>query len=112
MFETALGAMRLPHSLVGLDFRRRYRAPPCRVSAPQLQCLGTTSPGAHALGTSLSSTTGLSTCLKSSCLKRGLLTGETCGWRSAVLGRELLEIVMGMWFGSTSWLHTVILLLM
>jgi hypothetical protein len=27
MFESALGAMRLPPSLVGLDLRRRYRAP-------------------------------------------------------------------------------------
>jgi hypothetical protein len=34
--------------------------------------------------------------LKSSCLKRGLLRGGTCGLRSAVFGRELLEIVMGM----------------
>jgi hypothetical protein len=25
--------------------------------------------------------------------------GGTCGWRSAVFGRELLEIAMGMWFG-------------
>ena len=32
-------------------------------------------PGARALGTSFSSTIGLSTCLRSSCLKRGLLRG-------------------------------------
>jgi hypothetical protein len=36
MFESALGAMMLIKSLVGLDLRRRYRAPLCRVSAPQL----------------------------------------------------------------------------
>jgi hypothetical protein len=36
MFGSALGAMRLPHSLVGMDLRRRYRARMCRVSAPQL----------------------------------------------------------------------------
>jgi hypothetical protein len=85
-FGSALGAMRLPHSLLGLDLRRRYRAPLCRVSAPHLICLWTTSPGARALGTSFSSTIGLSTCLKSSCLKRGLLRGGTCGWKSAVFG--------------------------
>jgi hypothetical protein len=27
MFESAFGVMRLPQSLVGLDLRRRYRAP-------------------------------------------------------------------------------------
>jgi hypothetical protein len=32
-------------------------------------------------------------------LKRGLLRGGICGWRSAVFGRELLEIAMRMWFG-------------
>jgi hypothetical protein len=53
--------------------------------------------------------TGLSTCLKSSCLKRWLLRDVTCGWRSSVFGQELLHIVMGTWFGSTSWLRTVIL---
>jgi hypothetical protein len=39
------GAMRLPHSLLGLDLCRRYRAPlsSCRVSAPKLLCLWTTS---------------------------------------------------------------------
>jgi hypothetical protein len=31
-------------------------------------------------------------------LEAGLLRGGTCGWRSAVFGRELLEIVMGTWF--------------
>jgi hypothetical protein len=56
-------------------------------------------PSARAHGSSFSSTIGLSTCLKSSCLKRGLLRGGTCGWRSAVFGWELLEIVLGMWFG-------------
>jgi hypothetical protein len=71
MFGGALGATRLPKSFVGLDLRRRYRAPLCRVSAPHLLCLWTTSPGARALGTSSSSTIGLSTCLKTSCLKRG-----------------------------------------
>jgi hypothetical protein len=44
MFESALGA-----SLVGLDLRRRYRAPLCRVRAPQMLCLWTTSRGARAL---------------------------------------------------------------
>jgi hypothetical protein len=73
MFESALGAMRVLQSLAGLDIRRRYRAPLCRVSAPHLLCLWTISPGARALGKSFNSTTGLSTCLKSSCLKRGLL---------------------------------------
>jgi hypothetical protein len=34
MFESALGAMRLSQSLVGVDLRRRYRASLCRVSAP------------------------------------------------------------------------------
>jgi hypothetical protein len=96
MFGSALGAMRLPQSLVGLDLRRRYSsvqrglegggnaarrvgsrthlrdlnpqlmstksAPPlCRVSAPHLLCLWTTSPGARAFGTLFSSTIGLST---------------------------------------------------
>jgi hypothetical protein len=32
-------------------------------------------------------------------LEAGLLRGGICGWRSAVFGREFLEIVMGMWFG-------------
>jgi hypothetical protein len=32
-------------------------------------------------------------------LEAGLLRGGTCGWRSAVFGRELHVIVMGMWFG-------------
>jgi hypothetical protein len=45
-------------------------------------------------------------------LEAGLLRAWTCGWRSAAFGRELLEIAMGMWFGYTSWLRTVILLLM
>jgi hypothetical protein len=79
MFGSAHGAMRLPQSLVGLDLRRRYREPRCRVSAPQLLCLWTTSTGARAIDTSFSSTIGLTTCLKSSCLKRGLLSGGTCG---------------------------------
>jgi hypothetical protein len=48
MFESALGAMRLHQSLVGLDLCRRYGAPLCRVSALQLLCLWTTSPGARA----------------------------------------------------------------
>jgi hypothetical protein len=71
----------------------------CRVSAQQVLCSWTISPGARALGISFTSTTVLSTCLKSSCLKQGLLRGGTCGWRSAVFGRELLEIALGMWFG-------------
>jgi hypothetical protein len=99
MFEYALGAMRLPQSLVGLDLRRRYWASLCGVSAPQLLRLWTTSIGARALGTPFNSTVGLSTGLKSLCLKRGLLRGETSGWRSAVFGHELLEIVLGMCFG-------------
>jgi hypothetical protein len=37
--------MRLSHSLVGLDLRRRYRVPLCRVSARHILCLWTTSPG-------------------------------------------------------------------
>jgi hypothetical protein len=28
-----------------------------------------------------------------------LISTATCGWRSAVFGRELLEIALGMWFG-------------
>jgi hypothetical protein len=32
-------------------------------------------------------------------LEAGLLKGGTCCWRSAVFGRELLEIVEGVWFG-------------
>jgi hypothetical protein len=32
-------------------------------------------------------------------LESGLLRGGTCGWRSAIFGRELLEIDLGMWFG-------------
>jgi hypothetical protein len=83
MFGSAPGAVRRTQSLVGLDLRRRYRAPLFRVSAPHMLCVSTRSPGARALGTSLSSTIGLSACLKSSCLKRGLLMGGTCGWRSA-----------------------------
>jgi hypothetical protein len=55
-------------------------------------------PDARALGTSLSFTIGLPTCLKSSCLKRGLLRGGSCGLRSAVIGRELLEMDMGCGF--------------
>jgi hypothetical protein len=51
MFGSALGAMSLPHSLEGLDLRRRYRALVCRVSTPQLPCIWTTSPSARALGT-------------------------------------------------------------
>jgi hypothetical protein len=84
MFGSAHSAIRIPQSLVGLDLRRRYRAPLCRVSAPQLLCLWTTFPGVRALGTSFSSAIGLSTCLERSCMKRGLLWGGTCGWRSAV----------------------------
>jgi hypothetical protein len=106
MLGSAHGAMRLPPSLVGPDHCRRHRAPLCRVSALELLRLWTTSPGARALGTSLSSTIGLPMCLKSSYLKRGLLKGGTCGWGSAVFGRELLEIDMGMWFSYTLlWPH-------
>jgi hypothetical protein len=68
----------------------------CRVSAQHLLCSWTLSPCARALSISFKSTTGLSMCLKNSCLKRGLLRGRTCGWRSAVFGRELLEIAMWM----------------
>jgi hypothetical protein len=56
------------------------------VSAQQLLCSWTISPGARALCISSNSTIGLSTCLKSSCLERGLLRAGTCGWRSAVFG--------------------------
>jgi hypothetical protein len=31
-------------------------------------------------------------------LEAGASKGGTCGWRSAVFGRELLEIALGMWF--------------
>jgi hypothetical protein len=55
-------------------------------------------PGARAHGTSFNSMIGLSTCLKSSYMKRGLLRGGTCGWKSAVFGRELLQIVLRMCF--------------
>jgi hypothetical protein len=55
---------------------------------------------------------GLSTCVKSSCLKRGLQRGRTRGSKSAVFGRELLDIDMGRWCGNTAWLNTSILLLM
>jgi hypothetical protein len=92
---SALGAMRLPQSLVGQNLVDGI-GPLCRVSAPQLLFLWTTSPGARALGTSSNSTTRVPTCLKSSCLQRGLLWGGTCGWRSALFGRELHEIVVGM----------------
>jgi hypothetical protein len=71
MFGSALGSMRLPESIVGLDLCGRYRAPLCRVNAPQPLCLWTTSPGARILGTPFSSTIGLSMCLTSSYLKRG-----------------------------------------
>jgi hypothetical protein len=40
MFKSALGAMRLPHSLAGLDLRRRYPAHVCRVSAPKVCAYG------------------------------------------------------------------------
>jgi hypothetical protein len=99
MPESALGAMRLLQRLAGMDLRRRYRAPLCRVSAQQLLCSWTISPGDRALGISSNSTTGLSTCLKISRLKQGLLIAGTCGWRSAVFGREILEIALGMWLG-------------
>jgi hypothetical protein len=112
MFGSAHGAMKLPKSLAELDLRRRYRAPLFRVSAPQHLCLWITSPGIRALGTSFNSTMGLSTCLKNSCSNRGLLSGGTCGCRSTVLGRELLEIDAGVWSGYTLGLHAVILLLM
>jgi hypothetical protein len=45
-------------------------------------------------------------------LEAGATKGRVCGWRSAVFCLELLEIEMGMWFGMTSRLHTVIVLLM
>jgi hypothetical protein len=77
MFESALGALRLLHSLAGMDLRRRYRASLCRVSAQQPLCSWTISPCACALGIAFNSTTVLSTCLKSSCLKRGLLRAGT-----------------------------------
>jgi hypothetical protein len=99
VFGSALGAMMLSHSLVALDLRRRSRAPLCRVSAPQRLCLWTIPPGARALGMSFRSTTGLSTCLTSSCLKRLLVRGGTYCWRSAAFGREHLEIDMEIWFG-------------
>jgi hypothetical protein len=98
MFGSAHSAMRLPHSLVSLDLRRRYWVPLYRVSARRMLCLYTISPGARALGMSFSATIELSPCLNSSsCLKRGLLRGGTYGWRSAVFGRELR-------FGDVVWL--------
>jgi hypothetical protein len=112
MLGSAHGVMRLHPILVGPDLRRRYhRALLCWMSAPQMPCLWTTSPSARSLSESFSSTIGLSTYLKSSCLKRGLLRGDTCGWRSAVSGRVLLEIDLAMWFvrlqGSTPSYHDV-----
>jgi hypothetical protein len=50
MFRSADGAMRLSHSLAGLDLRRRYRVPLCRVRARQLLSVWTTSSGVRALG--------------------------------------------------------------
>jgi hypothetical protein len=50
-------------------------------------------PHCQALGTSFSSTIGLSTFLKKSCLKRGLLRGGTCGWRSAVRSGASRDLV-------------------
>jgi hypothetical protein len=66
----------------------------------------------RALGVSFSSTIGLSTCLKRSCLKRRIRRDGTRGWRSAVFGLELLAIDRGMWCGETLGPHIVILLLM
>jgi hypothetical protein len=74
MLGSAHGAMRLPPRLVGMDLRRRYRVPRCKVNAPHLLCLWTASPGARALSAPFSSMIGLPTCLKSSCLKRGVQT--------------------------------------
>jgi hypothetical protein len=86
MFEKAFGAMRLPPCLVGLDLRRRYRAPLYRVCAPQLLCswyvIHVHDRIVHVFEEFM--------------LEHGLLNGGTCGWRSAVFGRELLEIVQGM----------------
>jgi hypothetical protein len=93
MFGSVDGARKLPHSLAGLDLRRRYRAPLCQMSAPLLLCH---IPGARSLDMSFNSTIGFSMCLKSSGLQRGLLRGGTCGWKSPVYGRELLEIDMGV----------------
>jgi hypothetical protein len=50
--------------------------------------------------------------LEESMLEAGATKGGTSGWRSAVFAWELLEIGMGMWCGSTSVFHTVILLFM
>jgi hypothetical protein len=76
MFGSALDAMRLPPCLVCLDFRRRYRAPLCRVSAPHLLCLWTTSPGAYALGTSFSSLIGIVDVLEELVLKEWAIKGR------------------------------------
>jgi hypothetical protein len=91
MFGSAHGTISLLHSL-----RRQYRVPLCRMSARQALCVWTTFPHARALGILSSSAIGLSKCLKSSCLKWGLVRGGTCGWRSAAFGRELLDIDLGM----------------
>jgi hypothetical protein len=112
MFGSVNDAMNppLPPSLVGLDLRQRYRVPPYRVSARHLLSLWTTSPDARALGMSFTSTIGLPTCVKSSCLKGARLA--VAGRRSAVFGPELSDVDMGIWCGYTSRPHTVIVLLM
>jgi hypothetical protein len=81
MFESTLGAMGLSQSLVGLDFRRWCRAHVSNMSGERstIDMLMDNIPGARALGTSFISTIGLPTCLKSSCLKRRLQRGDTCG---------------------------------
>jgi hypothetical protein len=45
-------------------------------------------------------------------LEAGATKGRNLRLDFAVLGRDLLEIDLGMWCGKISWLHTVILLLM
>jgi hypothetical protein len=45
-------------------------------------------------------------------LEAGATKGRDLRLEVRRFGRELLEIVLGVWFAKTSWLHTVILLLM
>ena len=102
MFGWVSRPTRLPQNFVGLDLRRRYRSPLLSwVSAPHMLCLWTTSPGARALGMPFNSTTGLSNVhvLEEFMLEAGAIKGRDLRLEVAEFGRELLEIVMGMWVG-------------
>jgi hypothetical protein len=84
--------MRLPHSLVGLDLRRRYWAPLCRVSAPKMLCLRITPPvPVLAHGTPFSTTIGFANdVLEEFMLKAG-----------ATKGRDLRLQVRRNWSGAS-----------